>query len=146
MLQGVTSKATIQWKGGMQFDTDINGHQITLDATPEFGGNGEGSTPKPLLLVSLAGCTGMDVVSLLKKMHVDNFQMWIEVEGELTEEHPVIYHTIHLHYHFTMEHIAHKFITRAIELSQTRYCGVYAMLSKSSHILTKIFVNDKEIA
>jgi putative redox protein len=142
----VTSKSTIFWKGGMQFDADVNGHRIMMDATPEFGGTGQGTTPKPLLLTSLAGCTGMDVVSLLVKMRVENYRLKIEVEGEQTEEHPVVYHTIHLHYHFSGDNIPVKFIKRAIKLSQTRYCGVYAMLSKSSLILTKIFINDKEIA
>lgn len=142
----MTSKAEIRWMGGMQFDSDVNGHQIILDATPEHGGLGKGITPKPLILTSLAGCTGMDVVSLLEKMRVKDYQLRIEVNGEQTEEHPIIYHTIHLHYRFKGNKVPKKFIQRAIELSQTRYCGVYAMLSKSSRILTKVFINDEEIA
>jgi putative redox protein len=142
----VTSKTSIQWTGGMQFDANVNGHQLILDTTPEFGGNEKGTSPKPLLLTSLAGCTGMDVVSLLVKMRVENYQLRIDVEGEQTEDYPVIYHTIHLHYYFTGNNVPKNFILRAIELSQTRYCGVYAMLSKSSRILTKVFINDKEIA
>jgi len=142
----VTSKVAIEWKGGMQFDADLNGHRVILDTSSEFGGNDLGTSPKPLLLTSLAGCTGMDVVSLLVKMRVENYQLRIDVEGEQTEDYPVIYHTIHLHYYFTGNNVPKNFILRAIELSQTRYCGVYAMLSKSSRILTKVFINDKEIA
>jgi putative redox protein len=142
----VTSKTVLNWKSGMQFESDVDGHQIVLDATPEHGGNGKGTTPKPLLLTSLAGCTGMDVVSLLVKMRVENYQFRIEVEGDQTEDYPVIYHTIHLNYHFIGSNLSEKYILRAVELSQTRYCGVYAMLSKSSKIITKVFINDKEIA
>jgi len=142
----VISKTSVSWTGGMHFDADVNSYRVMMDADSEHGGSGGGTTPKPLLLVSLAGCTGMDVVSLLEKMRVENYQLRIDVEGELTDDFPMIYHTIHLHYHISGEQVPQNFVTRAIELSQTRYCGVYAMLSKSSRILTKIFINDKEIS
>lgn len=142
----MTSKVSVSWTGGMQFDAELNGHRIVMDATADHGGNNKGTTPKPLLLASLAGCTGMDVASLLVKMRVEDYRLQIDVEGEQTDEFPIVYHTIHLHYRFAGINLPIHHLLRAVELSQTRYCGVYAMLSKSSKIMTRIFVNGKEIA
>lgn len=95
------SKKTITsaWLGGMGFGTDVDGHQIIIDAAPEFGGEDRGPRPKPLMLVALAGCTGIDVVSILKKMRVNFDEFKIIVEGELTEEHPR---------HFTRMHVVYE--------------------------------------
>ena len=60
-----------EWKGDMKFEADVTGHKVVMDTTPEFGGHEEGPRPKPLVLASLTGCTGMDVVSILKKMKVE---------------------------------------------------------------------------
>ena len=61
----------ISWKGDMCFETEVNGHKLFLDADESVGGNNKGPRPKPFLMVALAGCTGMDVVSILKKMRVE---------------------------------------------------------------------------
>jgi putative redox protein len=120
---------------GMSFSTDISGHEIIIDATDEHGGNNKGPRPKHLLLKSLAGCTGMDVVSLLKKMRVEFSDFSIDVKGELTEEHPKYYHTITLEYKVKLadKEDQAKF-EKAVNLSQDRYCGVSAMLSKAAEI------------
>jgi putative redox protein len=91
----------INWQGDMSFDAVVNGHHIVLDAVAAVGGKDQGPRPKPLILVALAGCTGMDVVSILDKMRVKPDALNIEVEGELTEEHPRYYHKLHIIYHFT---------------------------------------------
>ena len=57
----------IDWQGDMSFETELDGHKITIDAAPEVGGNNKGPRPKVFMLLALAGCTGMDVVSILKK-------------------------------------------------------------------------------
>lgn len=135
----------IKWLNKMAFDIELNKHHFTIDADPKFGGENRGPKPKGLLLSSLAGCTGMDVVSILKKMKVEDYKLEINVEGELTEEHPKIYHTINLKYNFTGTNLHKNKIKKAVELSETRYCGVTEMLRKASKIKTKILLNGDEI-
>ena len=129
-----------KWLGGMAFESDINSHKIILDAKKEVGGENKGPSPKPLLLVGLAGCTGMDVISILKKMRVEPTYFNVSVDGELTEEHPKIYNKIHLVYTFKGENLPIDKIEKAINLSQERYCGVSEMLRKSSEITHEIIL------
>lgn len=135
----------IKWLNKMAFDVELNGHHFTIDADPRVGGENQGPKPKGLLLTSLAGCTGMDVVSILKKMKIEDYQLEINVEGELTEEHPRIYHTINLNFVFKGDQLPEDKIKRAIELSEIRYCGVSEMLRRSSKIKTRIFLNGENI-
>ncbi|MCK4312510.1 MAG: OsmC family protein [Candidatus Cloacimonetes bacterium] len=137
--------ARIKWLNKMAFDVELNGHHFTIDANPRFGGENQGPKPKGLLLTSLAGCTGMDVVSILKKMKIEDYQLEINIEGELTEEHPRIYHTINLNFVFKGDQLPEDKIKKAVELSETRYCGVTEMLRRSSKIKTKIFLNGENI-
>ncbi|MBI9033700.1 MAG: OsmC family protein [Bacteroidales bacterium] len=127
-------KIEVDWNSGMSFETVLNGHKLVMDATPEVGGNDLGPRPKILLLASLAGCSGMDVVSMLKKMRVelDGFKM--ELEGVLTEEHPKIYNKITIVYKFKGENLPLEKIEKAVNLSQERYCGVSAMLREAAEI------------
>lgn len=124
--------------GGMAFDTIVDGHMLTIDADPEFGGTDSGPKPKPLLLLSLTGCTGMDVVSLMNKMRVEYADFEVKVDGELTDEHPKYYHKIHLTYSLKTKPEYHEKIKKAVSLSQERYCGVSYMLSKSSELTHEI--------
>ena len=124
---------------GMSFSTDMHGHEVIIDATEEHGGSNKGPRPKHLLLKSLAGCTGMDVVSLLRKMRVEFSDFSINVSGELTEEHPKYYHTITLEYKVKLANESDKAkFEKAVNLSQERYCGVSAMLSKAAAIKSSI--------
>lgn len=132
----------IVWQGDMSFDAQVNGHHITLDATEAVGGKNQGPRPKPLLLVALAGCTGMDVVSVLEKMRVKPVHLNITVDGELTDEHPKIYHKIHIIYHFSGADLPMDKLEKAVSLSQERYCGVTAMLQKAAVITHEIKVSD----
>ena len=124
--------------GGMAFDTIVDGHTLTIDADPEFGGTDSGPKPKPLLLLSLTGCTGMDVVSLMNKMRVEYADFEVKVDGELTDEHPKYYHKIHLTYSLKTKQEYHEKVKKAVSLSQDRYCGVSYMLSKSSELTYEI--------
>jgi putative redox protein len=125
----------------MSFSSVIQDHEITIDSHPKFGGEGKGPRPKPLLLFSLAGCTGMDVVSLLKKMRVDYDEFKIKVAAELTEEHPKYYNKIHITYFFKGNSIDKSKVEKAINLSQDKYCGVSFMLKKASEITYDIHIN-----
>jgi putative redox protein len=134
-----TSQVT--WQDGMAFDVEVDGHRLTVDAEEEFGGKDQGPRPKPLLLSALGGCTAMDVVSMLKKMRVPFDSFSVVVDGVLAEEHPKVYRSIRLTYTFTGEALDRSKIERAVELSQTRYCGVTAMVQFTTDITHEIKLN-----
>ena len=115
------------WKGNMQFDSEVNGHHVMLDAMVESGGQNSGVRPKELLLTSLAGCTGMDVISILRKMRQEPTYFNIRVDAELTEEHPTHYTSMNITYEFRGENLDMEKLKKAVELSQERYCGVSYM-------------------
>jgi putative redox protein len=131
-----------RWADGMSFDSTIDEVEITVDSHVKFGGQGKGPRPKPLLLFSLAGCTGMDVLSLLKKMRIEFTDFKIKVTADLTEDHPKYYHKIHLTYLFSGEGLDAGKIEKAVNLSQDKYCGVSYMLSKSAEISYEIRINE----
>lgn len=127
----------------MKFEAEVDGFPINMDASPEHGGSNFGSRPKPMVLSSLAGCTGMDVVSILSKKRVTFGDFRILIHAEMTETHPKYYHKIHLIYQFTGENFEgnqelHEKIKRSVELSSDNYCGVSAMLRKSCDISWEI--------
>ena len=90
----MSETVNINWTGDMAFEAEVNNFKITIDAVEAVGGKNTGPQPKPLTLVSLGGCTGMDVISILGKMRVNPDHFHVEVSGELTDVHPKYYHTI----------------------------------------------------
>ncbi|WP_448374691.1 OsmC family protein [Fervidobacterium sp.] len=127
--------ARMDYYSGMLFySKTLSGHDLVIDADSSFGGRDAGPRPKELMLYALMGCTGMDVVSLLKKMKVidkmESFRM--ETEYEQTQEHPKVYTKIHLKYIFKFNGEPPKEqVEKAITLSQDKYCAVSAMLKKA---------------
>jgi putative redox protein len=130
-----TRKAYIKQLKGITFvgKTDSN-HWITMDGPEKFGGSDAGIRPKELILLGLGGCTASDVASILakKRVKLDDFE--INIETEVSEEHPQVFTKLHLEYVFYGKDINTNDVERAIELSQTKYCGVTAMLEKSVQI------------
>ncbi|MEE9431830.1 MAG: OsmC family protein [Melioribacteraceae bacterium] len=128
-------KAVVKQLQGITFigKTDSS-HWIPMDGPESFGGSNAAIRPKELLLLSLAGCTGADVSAILQKKRVklDGFE--INISAESTDKHPKVYTKIHLEFIFWGRDIKEKDVERAIELSQTVYCGVTAMLEKSIEI------------
>lgn len=122
----------------MAFEASIGEYKLMLDADPAVGGTNQGPKPKPLTLVSLAGCTGMDVISILRKMRVEPSYFNIAVEGELTEEHPKTYNKIHLVYEFKGDNLPMEKLEKAVTLSQDRYCGISALLRKGAELTYEI--------
>jgi putative redox protein len=108
-----------------------SGHWVTMDVAETEGGMNAGSRPKELVLFALAGCTGVDVVNILKKKRVplQGFEMF--VTGEEAAEHPRAFTEIHVEYVFRGEGINPADVECAIELSTTKYCSVSAMLQTS---------------
>lgn len=124
--------------GGMSFNTTVDGHTIKLDTKPAGGGNNEGPSPKPLLLSALAGCTGMDVVSLLNKMRVPFSDFSISIKANLTDEHPRVYDEATMVYQIKIAEADHDKMEKAVTLSKEKYCGVSAMLGKAFTIKWEI--------
>jgi Predicted redox protein, regulator of disulfide bond formation len=128
---------SVEWKDKMRFKGKADPeHTVVMDAGVE--GANKGATPMEILLMALGGCTGMDVVSILRKMHTQFDQFEIEIRGEKTEEHPRIYKKIELVYKFKGEEIKEENVEKAVRLSQEKYCSVSAMLRKSAEVTHRI--------
>ena len=120
---------------GMRFEVEAgSGHHVTLDAAEHGGGHDEGFRPMELLLVGLAGCTGMDVISILRKKRQQVTGYEVHITGVRAEEHPMVFVEITVEHIVTGHHIQPEAVARAIELSKERYCGAGAMLEKVAHL------------
>ena len=135
-----THKITANWLQNMAFETELHGHRLVMDAGTEFGGQDLGPRPKPFMLLALAGCTGMDVVSLLKKMRVDFDSFSIEVEGELSEDSPSRYTKMHVIYIFKGRELPMNKLEKAVKMSEDQLCGVGAVYRKCMEISSEIRV------
>lgn len=144
MTDSIT-RTSLEWIDNLTFEAEVNGFHFKLDSSIDKGGNGLGPRPKPLLLAALSGCSGMDVVSILKKMKVSGFKMKMDMEADSTQEHPKTYHTIRMKFIFVGDNIPPDKVITAVELSGTKYCGVSAMLKNATLIKTTIVINEKEI-
>ena len=120
----MTERTEIQLKGKMAFEVNLDGHKFMIDAAEDVGGENRGPKPKSLMLSALAGCTGMDIASMLRKMRVPFEDLRIEVEGEITEEHPKHFESMHIKYILKGKDLPREKIDMAIQLSQEKYCGV----------------------
>src|SRR5215467_15808294 len=120
---------------GMQFDAESgSGHHVTLDAAEHGGGHNAGFRPMELLLVGLGGCTGMDVISILRKKREPVTGYEVHVSGIRAEENPMVFVEITVEHIITGHHIQPEAVARAIQLSEERYCGAGAMLGKVAHL------------
>lgn len=129
---------TTTWIGKMAFEGIVSGHKITIDAEPHAGGENLGARPKTLMLLALGGCTGMDVISILRKMRVEVEKFNVIVEGELTEEYPKHYHKMHVIYEFTGKDLPMDKLEKAVKLSEEKYCGVSAVYKKAVTVTSEI--------
>jgi putative redox protein len=127
-----------RWLEDLSFEAEVNDHIFVMDVDEAGGGKNKGPRPKNLILASLAGCTGMDVVAILHKMHIEPEYFNIIVEGDLTEEHPKYFYKIHLIYEVKGEGIDVEKVEKAVSLSQDKYCGVSALLRKGAEITHEI--------
>jgi putative redox protein len=141
----MSNKINTSWKGKMSFEWELEGHKVVIDADENVGGENKGPKPKPFMLAALGGCTGMDVISVLKKMRVadDLLGFNVEVDGELTDEHPKYYKSMHVKYIFTAKdgvELPKDKLEKAINLSEERYCGVSALYKKADVKMTSEIV------
>jgi len=132
----------LAWEESMTFGTEIDGHRLTLDAAPESGGNDRGPRPKKLMLAALAGCTGMDVISILKKMKIEPEGFNVIVEGDVSDDYPKRYTQMKIIYQFKGKDLPLEKLQKAIGLSQDKYCGVSAVYRNALKIESEIRIID----
>ena len=137
------NKIEVSWKGEMLFESVAPEGTVMIDAAEEAGGQGKGLRPKAMMLTSLAGCTAMDVASLLKKMRAEVADFKIEVAANLTEEHPKVYNKVKVIYKFYDKDFQKDKIEKAVKLSVDQYCGVMQMFRQFAEVTTEIQYIDK---
>jgi len=134
-------EAKVIWKGGLTFSgTADSGFTVPLGGAAEVGGAEDGFRPLELLAVGLAGCTAMDVISILKKKRQDVTGFEVRVHADRSDEHPRVFTHVLIEYHVTGQNIDPEAVERAVELSETRYCPAQAMLAKAVKIDHKILI------
>jgi putative redox protein len=132
----------MSWTDNQAFETNIDGHKIIIDAAEDSGGSNLGPRPKKLMLTALAGCTGIDVIMILKKMKVVPEAFNVIVEAEVTEEHPKHYIKMKVIYQFKGKDLPIDKLEKAVSLSEEKYCGVTAAYKKAMEMTTEIRLVD----
>jgi putative redox protein len=125
---------TTRFEGGMRFTSHLDNHTIIIDTTEENGGTNMGPRPKKLMLSSLAGCTGIDVVGLLNKMRVEFSDFSMDVEADLTDETPKTYEWVKITYKIKVKEEDQEKVQKAVTMSKEKYCGVSAMFAAFAEI------------
>ena len=133
---------TTRWLSDLAFEAEVDGHKVYMDSSMEHGGKNTGPRPKPLMMIALAGCTGMDVAAILKKMKVELEAFSVEVEGDITEDHPKRFEGMKVIYRVKGKNISRKSVEKAVNLSSTRYCGVSANYEKAFPITHEIIIEE----
>lgn len=141
----MTHEIEVQWMGKMQFNALVNGHTIIMDAPERVGGEDNGPIPKPFILSALSGCTGMDVVGILRKANKQVSDFSIKVSGEISKKSPIEYVAIHVVYLFEGPVENRDAALEAVTDSQEKYCGVSHMLKKILPVTWEVNYNGKRI-
>ncbi|RYC52267.1 OsmC family protein [Flagellimonas olearia] len=140
----MTNHITTKWLGGMAFESNNpSGHNLRIDAGPDDGGEGSGLRPKALMLSGLAGCSGLDVASLIKKMKLEVDDFTIETIANLTDEHPKYYDSVVIEYHFYGSNLKEDKLQRAVDLSVEKYCGVMEMFRRFAQLEIKTVFHEQ---
>lgn len=134
-------KVETQWMGKMQFNALVNGHTVTMDAPERVGGEDNGPIPKPFVLTALSGCTGMDVVNLLRKQGIEVNDLMITVTGNISKTHPIVYTSVHMVYEFKGKETYRQAALKAVSDSQEIFCGVSNMLKRIMPVTWDIMYN-----
>lgn len=138
-------EAQVHWHQRLTFTGSADsGFSLPIGSRPEVGGDDDGFRPMELLLIGLAGCTALDVISILQKKRQDVTAFDVKVHAERADEHPRVFTQITLEYILTGRNIERKAVERAVELSSTRYCSAQAMLDKTATINHRIIIHEAE--
>lgn len=130
----MTHNVSLNWKGKMHFESEGPGGKVLIDGAEEFGGEGRGVRPKAMMLSALAGCAGMDISSLLKKMRAEVPHFEIDVAGELTDVDPKTYKKVDVVFKFYGTDFKTAKIEKAVKLSVEKYCGVMEMFRQFAEV------------
>ena len=122
---------------GMSFTANIDDHKTRMD-TADDAGNNSGPGPKKLMLASLAGCTGIDIVSILNKIKISFSEFSIDTDAMLTNDHPRIYNEVHIIYKIKIAVGDRLKMEKAVKLSEEKYCGVLAMFRSFAKMTSTI--------
>lgn len=135
---------TIQtiWKNENTFETEIDGHKVIIDLGKESGGSDNGPRPKKLLLTAATGCTGLDVISMLRKMRLSPNKFDIRIDAEVSDEHPKTYTSMHIIYEFEGKNLPKDKIERACKLSFENYCGVIALFKQAIPVTYEVIIKN----
>ncbi|ACB84746.1 OsmC family protein [Natranaerobius thermophilus] len=135
-------KSKIIWKDNMAFygEGENSTNQVVFDATSGVGGNEEGPCPMEMLLISLAGCASMDIMTIIRKRRKEIEEYWVEVSGERRDEHPKIFEKIDMTFHVKSKDLTEKELVRAIELSESTYCSVWSSFDPDKTEITYDYV------
>ena len=137
--------AKVDWKGRMSFTGSADsGFEIPLGASPKVGGDDDGFRPMELMAISLAGCTAMDVISILKKKRQEISDFQVRVETERADQHPKVFTSAVIEYHVAGKDIAENAVSRAMELSADTYCPAQAMIGKIIPLTLKYYIYEGE--
>lgn len=137
---GTTNHISTKWLGNMAFESNNpSGLSFRMEAGPDDGGEGNGLRPKALMLSSLAGCTGIDVASLIRKMKLEVADFSIETIANLTDEHPRYYNEVLIEFHFYGSNLRADKLQKAVDLSVEKYCGVMEMFRQFAKLEIKSF-------
>lgn len=129
------SEAKVTYIEGLQFvGVATSGHAIVMDGGIEVGGKNTGSRPMELLLMGIGGCSGMDIVSILKKKRQEVRGLEINVKGQKAESHPKKFTDINIEFIVRGRNLAEDAVKKAVELSMEKYCSVKATLEGSAKI------------
>ena len=123
-------KVITRFEGGMRFSSQLDDHTIIIDTPVNDGGTNSGPRPKKLMLSSLAGCTGIDVVGILNKMRVEFSDFSMDIEADLSDESPKTYTDVKITYIIKVKEDDQEKVKKAVLLSKEKYCGVSAMFSQ----------------
>ena len=136
-------KVNCQWQEGLAFTAQLGRHSVRMDTRPPLGQD-SGPSPKQLLLAAIAGCTAMDVVSLLRKHKQPLESLTVDTEADVTSGQPAVFQEVKLRFRIVGKVDREQAIS-AVELSQSKYCGVSAMVSKVSPLTYVIEINEEEV-
>lgn len=136
----ITHTTKTVWRENNIFDTDIDGYTVTIDIPTGEEKKSIAPTPKKLLLVSAAGCTGLDVIEMVRKMKIDLKGFDIRIDAEMTEEHPKQYTSLKVIYEFEGDNLPKEKLERACQLSFDKYCGVLAMYKKAVPVTYEVVI------
>ena len=126
---------SVNWVDGMlMVGKSHSGHSITMDGPPEIGGENLGVRPMEMLLLGVAGCTMIDVVSTLKKMRQDLTKCETKVNAERANDHPKVFTDIHIQFVIKGKDLDQNKVEKAITLSAEKYCSASIMLGKTASI------------